>query len=126
MDKRLVSLETVFKALADRTRLRILGLLVDGEVWGCHIHESLGVTQPKASRHLAYLRKAGLVETRRDGLWVNYRMATLADPVLGAIADAVRHALTHVDVVRKDGERLEKRTGCCLPAPGAIASAACC
>ena len=119
-------LEAVFKALADETRLRILGLLLTGEVCVCHIHESLKIPQPKASRHLAYLRSAGLVETRRDGLWVNYRMATLADPVLGAISDAVRHALTHVDLVRKDADRLEKRTGCCLPAPGEMTTAACC
>ena len=119
-------MEGLFKALADATRLRILGLLLTGEVCVCHIHESLKIPQPKASRHLAYLRKAGLVETRRDGLWIHYRMATLADPVLGAIANAVRHALTHADVVRKDADRLEKRNGCCLPAPGELAAAACC
>jgi ArsR family transcriptional regulator len=126
MARHLSDMETLFKALGDATRLRILGLLLTGEVCVCHIHESLKIPQPKASRHLAYLRKAGLVETRRDGLWVNYRMATLADPVLGAIADAVRHALTHVDSVRKDGDRLEKRTGCCLPAPGEMTASACC
>jgi ArsR family transcriptional regulator len=119
-------MEQLFKALADATRLRILGLLLTGEVCVCHIHESLKIPQPKASRHLAYLRNAGLVETRRDGLWVNYRMATLPDPVLGAIADAVRHALTHVELVRKDADRLEKRTGCCLPAPGEVTTAPCC
>ena len=124
--KQLAEMENLFKALADATRLRILGLLLTGEVCVCHIHESLKIPQPKASRHLAYLRNAGLVETRRDGLWVNYRMATLADPVLGAISDAVRHALTHVDAVRKDADRLEKRTGCCLPAPGEVAAAAAC
>lgn len=126
MSKPLSDMETLFKALADATRLRILGLLLTGEVCVCHIHESLKVPQPKTSRHLAYLRKAGLVETRRDGLWVHYRLATLADPVLGAIADAVRHALTHVDTVRKDALRLEKRTGCCLPAPAGVAASACC
>jgi ArsR family transcriptional regulator len=126
MPKHLAEMETLFKALADETRLRILGLLLTGEVCVCHIHESLKIPQPKTSRHLAYLRKAGLVETRRDGLWVNYRMATLADPILGAIADAVRHALTHVEVVRRDADRLEKRTGCCLPAPGDVAASACC
>src|SRR2546429_7139464 len=94
MAKQLNEMETLFKALADATRLRILGLLLTGEVCVCHIHESLKIPQPKASRHLAYLRKAGLVETRRDGLWVNYRMAVLPHPVLGAIVDAVRHALT--------------------------------
>jgi ArsR family transcriptional regulator len=126
MIKTLDEMETLFKALADATRLRILGLLLTGEVCVCHIHESLKISQPKASRHLAYLRKAGLVETRRDGLWVNYRMAALADPVLSAIADAVRHALTHIDAVRKDADRLEKRTGCCLPAPGEMSAASCC
>jgi ArsR family transcriptional regulator len=119
-------METLFKALADATRLRILGLLLTGEVCVCHIHESLKIPQSKASRHLAYLRRAGLVETRREGLWVHYRMGTLADPVLGAIADAVRHALTHASVVRKDAGRLEKKTGCCLPAPGEMTAAACC
>ena len=126
MVKHLTDMESLFKALADATRLRILGLLLTGEVCVCHIHESLKIPQPKASRHLAYLRKVGLVETRRDGLWINYRMAALGDPVLGAIVAAVRHALTHADVVRKDADRLEKRTGCCLPAPGEVTASACC
>jgi ArsR family transcriptional regulator len=126
MPKHLSDMEGLFKALADATRLRILGLLLTGEVCVCHIHESLKIPQPKASRHLAYLRRAGLVEARRDGLWVHYRMATLADPVLGAIGDAVRHALTHVDVVRRDVDRLQKKTGCCLPAPGDVTASACC
>ena len=126
MPKHLSDMERLFKALADATRLRILGLLLTGEVCVCNIHETLKIPQPKASRHLAYLRSAGLVETRRDGLWIHYRMATLADPVLGAIADAVRHALTHIDAVRKDADRLEKRTGCCLPAPGEMTAASCC
>ena len=126
MLKPLWEMEELFKALADATRLRILGLLLTGEVCVCHIHESLKIPQPKASRHLAYLRRAGLVDTRKDGLWVHYRMATLGDPVLGAIADAVRHALTHVDVVRRDADRLEKKTGCCLPAPGDMTASACC
>ena len=58
MAKPLSEMETLFKALADATRLRILGLLLTGEICVCHIHESLRITQPKASRHLAYLRKA--------------------------------------------------------------------
>src|SRR2546421_5967166 len=105
MRSQLTGFERFFRALGDITRLRILGLLLTGEVCVCHIHESLKIPQPRASRHLAYLRKAGLVDTRRDGLWIHYRMATLADPVLGAITGAVRHALTHVDVVRKDADR---------------------
>src|SRR5438552_9586863 len=85
--KQLAAMEGLFKALADATRLRILGLLLTGEVCVCDIHESLKITQPKASRHLAYLRRAGLVETRRDGLWIHYRLGTLPDPVLATIAD---------------------------------------
>ena len=119
-------MERLFKALADATRLRILGLLLTGEVCVCHIHESLKIPQPKASRHLAYLRRAGLVKTRRDGLWVHYRMAELPDPVLNAIGAAVQHALTHADDVHRDAERLKKRTGCCLPASTNSSQFPCC
>ena len=126
MAKQLVEMEALFKALADATRLRILGLLLSGEVCVCDIHESLKIPQPKASRHLAYLRRSGLVETRREGLWVHYRLGTFADPVLAAIGDAVRHALTHIDAVHRDGERLQKRTGCCVPAPGDVGGVSCC
>ena len=69
-------LEGVFRALADRTRLRILALLAGGEVCVCEIHESLGLPQPTVSRHLAYLRSAGLVTGRKEGLWVHYNLAT--------------------------------------------------
>jgi ArsR family transcriptional regulator, arsenate/arsenite/antimonite-responsive transcriptional repressor len=124
--QQLSEMEGLFKALADRTRLRILGLLLSGEVCVCDIHESLKIPQSKASRHLAYLRKSGLVETRREGLWVHYRLGTLADPVLEAIGDAVRHALTHVETVQRDAQRLQKRTGCCLPGRGDIARVSCC
>jgi ArsR family transcriptional regulator, arsenate/arsenite/antimonite-responsive transcriptional repressor len=126
MAKQLQDMETLFKALADATRLRILGLLLSGEVCVCDLHESLKIPQSKASRHLAYLRRSGLVDTRREGLWIHYRLGSLADPVMAAIVDAVRHALTHVDSVQRDGERLRKRTGCCLPAPGDVAGVSCC
>jgi len=119
-------MEALFKSLGDATRLRILGLLLTGEVCVCDIHESLKIPQSKTSRHLAYLRRSGLVETRRDGLWIHYRLGTLPDPVLAAIVDAVRHALTHTDVVRRDGVRLQKRTGCCVPTPGDVAGSPCC
>ena len=114
------TLETLFKALADRTRLRILGLLLGGEVCVCDIHESLKIPQPKASRHLAYLRRAGLVEGRKKGLWVHYRLALGADAVRGAVVDAVGHALGHVPAVARDRQRLDKRTGCCAPLPADV------
>jgi ArsR family transcriptional regulator len=119
-------LETLLKALADGTRLRILGLLATGEVCVCHIHESLRISQPKASRHLAYLRRAGLVTTRRDGLWVHYRLASPDEPVVATIQRAVTHALGHVNSVRKDTERLQRETGCCLPEMAGAPSCACC
>lgn len=64
MDKQLRDMSMLFQALTDPTRLRILGLLLTGEVCVCHIHETLKVPQSKASRHLAYLRRNGLVTTR--------------------------------------------------------------
>lgn len=109
MDKQLASLETTFKALADTTRLRILGLLLAGEVCVCDIHDSLGVPQSKVSRHLAYLRRAGLVEGRKDGLWVHYRLATLDDPVMQALLDAVGHAIGHLESGTRDRRRLATR-----------------
>ena len=126
MKKQLSDMESLFRALADATRLRIVGLLLTGEVCVCDIHESLKIPQPKASRHLAYLRRAGLVDTRREGLWIRYRLGTLADPVLNAIVHAVRHAIAHTDTVHADAERLQKRTGCCVPVPGDVAGASCC
>lgn len=132
MKRPLTDLEGLFKALADVTRLRILGILLAGEVCVCDIHGSLKLPQPTVSRHLAYLRRAGLVLTRREGLWVHYRLAPAGDPVMTAVIDAVRHALTHVEAVQRDGVRLQKLTGCCVPAPGAPravgapSEAACC
>jgi ArsR family transcriptional regulator len=108
-DKRLVSLENTFKALADQTRLRILGLLQSGEICVCDIHGSLGLPQPTVSRHLAYLRKSRLVDTRKDGLWVHYRLAQLPDPVMQALLDAVTHAIGHVEAGHRDRKRLATR-----------------
>ena len=121
----LAQLEGLFKALADATRLRILRLLMAGEVCVCDIHDTLKIPQAKASRHLAYLRRAGLVTTRREGLWVHYTLAKSADPIIATIEDATTHVLGHVDALKKDAERLEKRTGCCVPAAGRTRLACC-
>jgi ArsR family transcriptional regulator len=119
-------MERLFQALGDATRLRILGLLAAGEVCVCHIYESLRISQPKASRHLAYLRRAGLVTTRRQGLWVYYRLADPRDPVEDTVRQAVTHALGHLDAVHGDVERLQKKTGCCLPATSDRVTLGCC
>jgi ArsR family transcriptional regulator len=113
MDKRLQTLDRVLKALADPTRVRILGLLTTGEVCVCHIHESLRLSQPLVSRHLAYLRRAGLVGTRKAGLWVHYRLVPQDDDVVRTLVDAVCHCVSHLPTATEDGRRLEKKTGCC-------------
>ena len=110
MQSQITKLESLLKALADGTRLRILSLLAGGEVCVCHIHESLKISQPKASRHLAYLRRAGLVTTRREGLWIYYGLAPIIDPLAATIQQAVTHTLGHIDAVRKDVRRLERQT----------------
>jgi ArsR family transcriptional regulator len=115
MTQPLDTMATLFQSLGDPTRLRILGLLLTGEVCVCHIHESLRIPQPKASRHLAYLRRAGLVDTRREGLWVYYRVAASGDPIVSTIRQSVTDALGHLETVRRDTGRLHKKTGCCLP-----------
>jgi ArsR family transcriptional regulator, arsenate/arsenite/antimonite-responsive transcriptional repressor len=108
------AIEETYKALADRTRLRILALLVDGEVCVCDIHDTLRLPQPTASRHLAYLRRAGLVEARREGTWMHYRLAAL-DPVIREIVQTAGHAMSHVAGADRDRQRFEKQAGKCLP-----------
>jgi ArsR family transcriptional regulator len=121
------TLEEVFKALADATRLRILALLGEHEVCVCHIHDSLGVPQPTASRHLAYLRRAGLVDVRREGVWMHYRLSQSLDPVVAGVVNAAVHALSHVPLTTRDRKQLKK---CCgelaVVADGSPRAAACC
>ena len=126
MAKQINEMETLFKALADATRLRILGLLLTGEVCVCHIHESLKIPQPKASRHLAYLRALGSGHHPPRRTVDSLPARHVVDPVVAAISDAVRHGLTHMDVVRRDAERLQKKTGCCLPSPDHASGLSCC
>jgi ArsR family transcriptional regulator len=109
--KDLDALTDVYAALADPTRLRILSLLSEDEICVCHIHASLDVPQPTASRHLAYLRKSGLVEARREGIWMHYRLAPIANPVVAAVVRAALHALTHTAIAAKDEKRLQVTLG---------------
>ncbi len=76
----LESLESLFLSLSDKTRLRLLGLMSNDEVSVGFLADSLGQSQPKVSRHLAYLRNTGLVSTRRDGKWIYYAIQPPADP----------------------------------------------
>src|SRR5918912_2426688 len=72
-------MELFFRALADRTRLRLLNLMGEDELCVCFFVEILKTNQPKISRHLAYLRRAGVVAARRDGKWMHYRITTPTD-----------------------------------------------
>ena len=100
------TLEQLFRALADDTRLRILALLASGEICVCEIHEALGLPQPTVSRHLAYLRRSGLVATRKDGLWVHYKLAMPTHPALAGVMRATLEALSLAPTVTVDRRRL--------------------
>ena len=119
-------LAAILRALADPTRLRIVGLLLGGEVCVCDIHESLHIPQPRASRHLGYLRRAGLVNARKQGLWVHYRLADLPDPVIATLVAAVSHCLTHLEATGQDQKRLARKTGCCAASVTPASTLPCC
>lgn len=88
------SLVDVFKALSNETRLRIMGLIFrHGHLCVCEVEQVLGITQPKASRHLRYLRDAGVLEDEREGLIVNYRLPGSPDGDLSAILVLLRGLL---------------------------------
>jgi ArsR family transcriptional regulator len=82
-------LAPLFAALADRTRLRLLNLIAGREVCVCYLVEVLRLGQPKISRHLAYLRNAGVVAARREGKWMHYRLESLDDAATSSILESV-------------------------------------
>jgi ArsR family transcriptional regulator, arsenate/arsenite/antimonite-responsive transcriptional repressor len=101
----------LFKALADETRLRIVALLSHGELCVCHLHEALGISQPNVSRHLAVLRAAGIVEDRREGKWIHYRLLRQQDPDCERQLRALVRAYAKRGVLRGDVARLLKVRG---------------
>jgi ArsR family transcriptional regulator len=103
----------LFAALADTTRLRLLNLMAGREVCVCHFVEILGQSQPKISRHLAYLRKAGIVAARREGKWMHYSICTPTDAAAGSILTAVLATLGRDKQMRADQARLD--SACCAP-----------
>jgi ArsR family transcriptional regulator len=109
-----ISLTSLFAALADATRLRLLNLMAaDGlkagrEVCVCHFVEILGQSQPKISRHLAYLRNAGIVAARREGKWMHYRICPPADATASAILAAALAALESNQQMQADRARLAR------------------
>src|SRR5438270_2275808 len=102
-----------FRALADRTRLRLLNLIGDSEVCVCFFVEILGTNQPKISRHLAYLRRAGVVAARREGKWMHYRVSVPEDEHAARVFAEVLKWLGENREMQKDRARLVSL--CCAP-----------
>lgn len=105
--------ELFFSALADRTRLRLLNLMRHGEVCVCFFAETIGTNNPKISRHLAYLKRANLVTSRREGKWMHYKINTPADPLAANVFSSTMDLLTSDAEMVTDLERLSEV--CCSP-----------
>lgn len=106
-------MESIYMALADQTRLRLLNLMRGQEVCVCFFTDVLGDSQPKISRHLAYLRKAGLVKARRDGKWVHYSIVEPNDEGGKRVLNEVLAWLDGQPEMRTEREMY--RTICCTP-----------
>ena len=104
----------MLKAFADPVRLRLLNLLrEDAEVCVCHLHEALELPQPTVSRHLATLRKNGLVIGRKDGLWVHYRLAKARSKLQESLLGAMANSLGDLESLAQDRHRLAGLEGRC-------------
>jgi ArsR family transcriptional regulator len=107
------AIDLLFRALADSTRLRLLNLIADREICVCYFVEILGISQPKISRHLAYLRRAGIAAARRQGRWMHYRLVAPRDAVASAILKETLKHLRERPELRRDFTRLD--SACCKP-----------
>src|ERR1051325_559460 len=105
--------ELFFRALADATRLRIINLIGDQEVCVCFFVEILKTNQPKISRHLAYLRRAGIVGARREGQWIHYRILQPADGDAARVLQDTMSWLANDPEMQRDRQRLVRI--CCAP-----------
>jgi ArsR family transcriptional regulator, arsenate/arsenite/antimonite-responsive transcriptional repressor len=104
-------LARLFKALGDKTRLRILALLGNNEVCVCHIHDALGLPQPTVSRHLAYLRRSGIVDVRRDGVWMHYRVSRSLNPATRRLVQTTIEALHDNPGTAHDRKQFQRSFG---------------
>jgi ArsR family transcriptional regulator len=110
-------LATVFKALSDEARLRILNLLFrTGELCVCDIESITGFTQTKVSRHLSYLKNAGLIDSRQQGLWMLYKIADPKTDSHRQLLNSLRTILQSHPVAQRDTKELSKniKKGCCV------------
>jgi ArsR family transcriptional regulator len=106
-------LDLLFRALADPTRLRLLNLIADKEICVCYFVGILGMSQPKISRHLAYLRRAGIVAARRQGRWMHYRLLVPRDDAASAILQETLAHLRERSDMQRDLSKLSAT--CCNP-----------
>jgi ArsR family transcriptional regulator len=106
-------LDRLFRALADTTRLRLINLIAEQEICVCYFVEVLDAPQPKISRHLAYLRRLGIVAARREGKWMHYRLAMPSDSHAAAILKTTVDALKRDVDLQRDFRRLDQ--ACCGP-----------
>jgi len=106
-------MEQLFRALADRTRLRLLNLMSGQEVCVCYFIEILGLPQSTISRHLAYMRRAGLVQARRDGKWMHYRLTAPKQPAMQAILREILKWLQADKEMERDRTKLTRAS--CAP-----------
>lgn len=105
-------IDTVFRAFSDRTRLRILNLLRGGELCVCDLIDIIGVPQAKVSRHLAYLRRAGLVQARKDGLWSYYTLSPASGKFHKKILECLSCCFSEVPELAKDAAHLGRQKKC--------------
>ena len=108
---RMRDLSLFFAALADENRLRLLYLMKEGEICVCYLQGVLQTNQPKISRHLAYLKRAGLVEARRDGKWMHYRLKKVESSQEKVLSETLQR-LEKEAPIKKDAQRL-KQIQCC-------------
>lgn len=114
-DEKPFNMELFFASLADNTRLRLLNLMGETEVCVCFFVEVIGTNQPKISRHLAYLRKAGVVAARREGIWAHYRIIAPKNEHAAKVLRDVQEWLKTDKVMQKDRKQL--LNVCCAPQP---------
>ena len=107
----------MFRAFSDRNRLRILCLLQEGESCVGDIVATLQVPQPRVSRHLAYLRRAGLVLSQKVGLWTYYRLSPVRNDFHRNLLGCLKTCFREVPEIKADAERAGKirQTGGCCP-----------
>lgn len=110
-DPDLRPLSRVFRALGDETRLRIVALLAHGELCVCHVEHALELSQPNASRQLGILKAAGVVDSRRDGTWVYYRIAAPEHAQVGRVLALLTETLGARRTLRSDLVRLRRACG---------------